>query len=180
MPRLVLKMSMSLDGCVARADGSGDWIAAGGADDSTQWSVDAVNRAGRHLMGATTYRVMAAYYPTATIPFTKAMNDIPKVVFSKSLTSADWGETTIETGDLAEAVTRLKEEPADGPLLAHGGTRFARALVATGLIDEYQLLVHPVVLGDGRRIFADPLDLDPTSTIAFSGGIVAHVFRARR
>jgi hypothetical protein len=61
-----------------------------------------------------------------------------KVVFSDSLVSADWGETTIATGDLPEAITRLKLEPSGGYLLAHGGARFARSLVETGLIDEYR------------------------------------------
>jgi dihydrofolate reductase len=107
------------------------------------------------------------------------MNEIPKVVFSDSLTSADWGETTIAAGDLAEAVTRLKRERRDGYLLAHGGVRFARSLVETGLIDEYRLVVHPVVLGAGERLFTAPLTVEPMSTIAFSRGAVAHVFAAR-
>jgi dihydrofolate reductase len=106
------------------------------------------------------------------------MNDIPKVVFSSSLKSAGWGETTIVSGDLAEEVTRLKKERS-GYLLAQGGVRFARSLVQTGLIDEYRLVVHPVVLGAGERLFSAPLTLEPISTTAFSGGAVAHVFTAR-
>jgi dihydrofolate reductase len=98
------------------------------------------------------------------------MNEIPKVVFSDSLASADWGQTTIATGDLAQAVTRLKQERSDGYLLAQGGIRFARSLVQTGLIDEYRLVIHPVVLGAGERLFLAPLTIDPTSTIVFSGG----------
>jgi len=58
--------------------------------------------------------------------------------------------------------------------LAHGGVRFARSLVETGLIDEYRLVVHPVVLGAGERLFSAPLTIEPTSTVAFSGGAVAH------
>jgi dihydrofolate reductase len=106
------------------------------------------------------------------------MNEIPKVVFSNSLTSADWGETTIAAGDLAEAITRLKQERSDGYLLAQGGTRFARSLVRTGLIDEYRLVIHPVVLGAGERIFTAPLTIEPVNTTVFSGGAVAHVFAA--
>ena len=98
------------------------------------------------------------------------MNEIPKVVFSDSLASADWGETTIAAGDLAEAITRLKQERSDGYLLAHGGARFARSLVETGLIDEYRLLIHPAVLGAGERIFLAPLTIEPMSTTVFSGG----------
>ena len=107
------------------------------------------------------------------------MNEIPKVVFSNSLTSADWGETTIAAGDLAAAITRLKQERSDGYLLAHGGVRFARSLVETGLIDEYRLMIHPVVLGAGERLFLAPLTIEPVTTSVFSGGGVAHVFAAR-
>jgi dihydrofolate reductase len=106
------------------------------------------------------------------------MNEIPKVVFSDSLASAGWGETTIASGDLGEAVRRLKRERSGGYLLAHGGVRFARSLVETGLIDEYRLVVHPVVLGAGERIFRAPLTIEPVSTTVFSGGAVAHVFTA--
>jgi dihydrofolate reductase len=79
--------------------------------------------ASRHSghIGAATYTGWAGYWPSAFGPFAKPMNEIPRVVFSNSLTSADWGETTIATGDLAEAVTRLKQERGDGYLLAHGG-----------------------------------------------------------
>jgi len=150
MASLVLKMSVSLDGYIAPLDGSTDWIAAGGSDDGFSWTVETVSNAGAHLVGAATYAGWAGYWPGASGPFAKAMNEIPKVVFSDSLTSADWGETTIASGDLAEAVTRLKRERHDGCLLAHGGVRFARSLVETGLIDEYRLVVHPAVLGAGE------------------------------
>src|SRR5215208_4208418 len=143
MASLVLKMSVSLDGYVAPIDGSTDWIAAGRSDDGASWTVETLSNAGAHLMGATTYAGWAAYWPGASGPFAKPMNEIPKVVFSNSLASADWGETTIAAGDLAEAITRLKQERSGGYLLAHGGARFARSLVETGLIDEYRLVIHP-------------------------------------
>jgi dihydrofolate reductase len=178
MASLVLKMSVSLDGYVAPIDGSSDWVAAGRSDDSLRWTVETVSNAGAHLVGATTYAGWAGYWPGASGPFAKPMNEIPKVVFSDSLASADWGETTIVAGDLAEAVTRLKQERSDGHLLAHGGVRFARSLVRTGLIDEYRLVVHPVVLGAGERLFMTPVTIEPISTTVFSGGAVAHVFAA--
>jgi len=179
MASLVLKMSVSLDGYAAPPDGSTDWVAAGRSPDGARWTVDTLSHARAHLVGATTYAAWAGFWPGAAGPFAKPMNEIPKVVFSDSLQSADWGETTIAGGDLAEAVTRLKQEYADGYLLAHGGVRFARSLVATGLIDEYRLVVHPIVLGAGERLFDAPLTVEPISTIAFSGGAVAHVFAAQ-
>jgi hypothetical protein len=110
MASLVLKMSVSLDGYVAPSDGSTDWVAAGGSNDARSWAVETVSNAGAHLIGAATYAGWAIYWPGASGPFAKPMNEIPKVVFSNSLTSADWGETTIAAGDLAEAITRLKQE----------------------------------------------------------------------
>jgi len=175
---LILKMSVSLDGYVASLDGSNGWLAAGRSNDSTSWVLETVSNAGAHLIGAATYAEWVGYWPAASGPFAKAMNEIPKVVFSNSLTSADWDETTIAAGDLTETVTRLKRERSGGYLLAHGGARFARSLVETGLIDEYRLAVHPVVLGAGERIFRAPLTIEPASTTAFSGGAVAHVFAA--
>ncbi|MGW0228113.1 dihydrofolate reductase family protein [Actinopolymorpha singaporensis] len=177
MTALVLKMSVSLDGYVAPEDGSPDWIAAGGSDDALDWTVETVSNACAHLMGATSYAVMAAHWPGDSGPFAQPMNEIPKVVFSNTLTSADWDRTTISAGELGESVRRLKEERSGGYLLAHGGARFARSLVASGLIDEYRLLVHPVVLGAGERLFLSPLTVEPSSTTVFSGGAVAHVFR---
>jgi dihydrofolate reductase len=180
MPSLILKMSVSLDGYVASLDGSHDWLAAGRSDDSTSWVAEIVSNASAHLIGAATYREWAGFWPTATGPFARAMNEIPKVVFSNSLTNADWPETEIATGDLAEAITRLKHQSSsDGYLLAQGGTRFARSLVQTGLIDEYRLVIHPVILGSGERIFTTPLRITTMSTTVFSGGAVAQVFAAR-
>ena len=105
MASLVLKMSVSLDGYVASLERSTFWLAAGRFDDSTSWAVETVSNAGAHLIGAATYAEWAGYWPTASGPFAKAMNEI---VFSNSLTSADCGETEIATGDLAEAIRRTQ------------------------------------------------------------------------
>jgi len=136
MASLVLKMSISLDGYVAPADPSNDWAATGRSPDGGEWVLNTVSNAVTHLIGAETYKEWAAFWPDAAGPFARSMNEIPKVAFSDSLRTADWGPTTIARGDLAAAVTRLKQERPDGYLLAQGGVRFARSLVQTGLIDE--------------------------------------------
>ena len=119
MASLVLKMSVSLDGGdVAPSDGSTDWVAAGRSADGASWTVETLSNAGAHLIGATTYAGWAAYWPGASGPFAKPMNEIPKVVFSNSLTSADWGETEIASGDLAATITRLKQERSNGHMIA--------------------------------------------------------------
>ena len=179
MRSLVLTMSVSLDGYLAPPDGSAEWSEAGRSADGAAWRVETVSNASELLVGAATYVSWASFWPTAGGPFAQPMNEIPKVVFSNSLTSADWGDTTIASGDLTEAVTELKEERSDGYLLALGGTRFARSLVNADLIDEYRLVVHPVVLGAGERLFTAPLTIEPIDTIAFSRGAVAHLFTAQ-
>jgi dihydrofolate reductase len=178
MAPLVLKMSVSLDGYIAPPDGSSGWEAAGRSPDGAGWVLDTVRNASVHLMGAATYTKWAGYWPGGSGPFAQPMNEIPKVVFSNSLASADWAGTTIAAGDLAEAVTRIKDEHSGGYLLAQGGARFARSLVKTGLIDEYRLVIHPVVLGSGEQLFTAPLTIEPITTTAFSGGAVGHVFAA--
>lgn len=179
MASLVLKMSVSLDGFIASADGGSGWEAVGRSEDGAAWTLETVRNASTHLVGATTYARWARFWPDATGPFAQPMNEIPKVVFSNTLSSADWGSGTIVRGDLTAAVTRLKQEQPDGYLLAQGGVRFARSLVRAGLIDEYRLIVHPVVLGAGEPLFTMPLAIEPTSTTTFSSGAVAHVFTAR-
>ena len=176
MRSVVLMMSVSVDGYVA-----GPREHAGALpepDELKHWKLDRIRRAGTHIMGRVTYAEMAGYWPTSTHEYAAPMNEIPKVVFSNSLTSADWADTTIATGGLTEAVARLKQESSDGYLLAQGGASFARSLVKTGLIDEYRLVVHPVVLGAGERLFTAPLAIESMRTITFSRGAVAHVFAA--
>jgi dihydrofolate reductase len=150
----------------------------GRSTDGASWTLETVSNAGAHLMGANAYASWAGFWPTGPEPFAKPMNDIPKFVFSNSLESADWAGTTIVSGDLTEAVIRLKQERSGGYLLAQGGVRFARSLVETGLIDEYRLVIHPVVLGAGEQLFTTPLTIEPINTTVFSSGAVAHVFTA--
>lgn len=180
MTRLVLKMSLSLDGFTARTDGSNDWIFPSYTPDAVDWTVDTLRGAVAHLMGSTTYRAMAEHWPNDRSPFAPPMNDIPKIVFSTTLTRSIWGDTTFLVGDLVTELTRLKEQRQDGYLLVHGGARFARALCRTGLIDELRLLVHPVVLGEGERIFAEELELRPLATTVFTGGAVGQVSEPAR
>jgi dihydrofolate reductase len=170
-------MSISLDGYAARSDGSNDWISPSYTADATAWTVDTLRGASAHLMGSTTYRAMADHWPHDTSDFAAPMNDIPKIVFSRRMTTSIWGDTQILSGDLHAEVENLKKQNTSGYLLAHGGARFVRSLSATGLVDEVRLLVHPVILGTGEPIFTGPVDLEPISTTAFTGGAVAHVCR---
>jgi dihydrofolate reductase len=184
MRELVLKMSMSLDGFVGGAGGAIDWIFATQDDAATGWTVETVWNASLHIMGASTFRDMAAFWPTSTSVFAAPMNQIPKAVFSRrgpAILSAgettaaledatrdagpdqptvrqpgaeSWAEAYVASGDLADEVARLKAGQGK-PIVAHGGASFARALVAAGLVDQYALLVHPVALGRGLPLFSE-------------------------
>jgi dihydrofolate reductase len=179
MRKLILRMSMSLDGFVGGPKGNLDWIFRNTDEESIAFGVAQLWEAGVHAMGGVTYRDMAAHWPTSTEPWAPPMNEIPKVVFSKTLKEASWGPTQILTGDLAEEVACLKTEPGKD-ILAHGGAGFARSLTRLGLVDEYWLLVHPVALGAGLSVFEDlpkPLALKLVSVKAFAGGTVAKTYR---
>ena len=210
--KLVLRMSVSLDGFVAGPNGEVDWIFRTQGDDSREWVVDTLRNAGVHIMGSRSYYDMAAFWPFSALPLAAPMNDIPKIIFSRegikdgtrvdrtTRTLADarahqlggrpgvtptaavlksWAEPTVARGDLTAEVLRLKEQPGKF-ILAHGGVRFAQSLVASGLIDEYRLAIHPVVLGQGQPLFSGlrrPVDLRLISTTAFGSGAVAGVYQ---
>jgi dihydrofolate reductase len=131
-------------------------------------------------MGRVTYEAMAGYWPTSTHPYAALMNDIPKVVFSKTLDRADWPDSEIARGDIADEIARLKREPGKD-LIAHGGASFAQSLSRHDLIDEYRLMIHPVAIGSGLPVFKDlttPLRLQLIDARTFGGTSVRVYARA--
>jgi dihydrofolate reductase len=210
--KLVLKMSISVDGFVSGPNGEIDWIFRTMGDPAAgEWIVDTISGAGAHMMGSRTYCDMAAFWPFSDTPLAAPMNDIPKIIFSRNgikdgtqvdrttralvdakadrtggseVTSTaavlqSWAEPTVARGDFAEEVLRLKEQPGRY-ILAHGGARFAQSLIASGLIDEYRLVIHPVVLGQGQPLFSGlstPVDLRLISATSFGSGVVATVYQ---
>src|SRR5260370_27912889 len=116
-----------------------------------QWKLDHISKAGAHLMGRASYQEMSSYWPQSDDEYAAPMNDIPKVVFSKTLSDAEaiWPVTRVARRDLATEIATITAEP--GPdVIVWGGGRFAGALPAAGLIDEHRLLVQPLGLGTGR------------------------------
>jgi len=111
-------------------------------DEHENYFVARLRQAGTHIMGRVTYQEMAEFWPQSGYSATAPMNDIPKIVFSKTLQSVDWPGSRIASGDTAHEIARLKQEPG-GEIIAHGGTRFARSLIRLGLLDEYRLTVLP-------------------------------------
>lgn len=159
--RVVLQMGISLDGFVAVPSGDGltpvmEGLGSLPPEDPelTRAKLEWVWQAGAHIMGRVTYEEMASYWPSSTSDYAAPMNEIPKVVFSKSLERAGWPESRIARGDLAEEIEQLKRE-SDKDLIAYGGASFAQSLARLGLIDEYRLTTHPVAVADGEPLFKD-------------------------
>ena len=181
MRELVLQMSVSIDGYVATIDGKHDWGYQGEDSARKKWKLDALWGAGAHLMGRQTYEDMATVWPDSSSEVAAAMNEIPKVVFSKTLERAEWPESQIAAGELADEIARLKAEEG-GYLLAHGGARFAQALSRERLVDEYRLVIQPAALGDGLALFKDlpsRLALELVEAHTYSTGAAVHVYRPR-
>jgi dihydrofolate reductase len=171
---------MSLDGFVA-SDREHPGMAVPESAELKQWKLDRISKAGAHLMGRTTYQEMSSCWPQSDDPYAAPMNDIPKVVFSTTLsdTEASWPETRVARGELTTEIAAIKAEP--GPdVIVWGGGRLAGALAAADLIDEYRLLVQPLALGHGQALF-DQLPasrhLDLVETAPFPNGVVVQIYR---
>jgi dihydrofolate reductase len=182
MRDLVLQMGISIDGYVSGGPG-GD---VGGGEpehpDVVARKLAWVTEAGVHAMGRVTYEEMSGFWPTATGAYAAPMNEIPKVVFSTTLTHADWPTTTIAAGDLADEVARLKDQPG-GCILTYGGYTLAQALTRADLVDEYRLVTRPVALGSGEPMFRDlavERRLRLVDATAYPDGTVISVYRRPR
>jgi len=175
----------SLDGLLAD-EGTDYWrFCFGLPDDPTarDQSFDRYRRADAHLMGRVAYEAMAAALSTSTDhPVAKILNPARKVVFSRTLKTADWANTTIASGDTAEEIDRLKQG-GDGHIVIWGGVRFWRSLMRLDLIDEFHVDLFPYVAGEGTRLFdGDPksYQLDLVSSTAWSNGSVGLHYRRHR
>ncbi len=178
MRHVTLMMSMSLDGYVA-SDRAHPGASVPEDPELVAWKLDRVEAAGAHLMGRVTYQEMAGYWPHSTDAYAAHMNDILKVVFSKTLTEATWPTSRIARGDLAAEIAAIKEQ-AGPDVIAWGGATFAAALAGHSLIDEYCLAVQPLALGRGQALFAEipsDLRLELTEARSFECGVVVHIYR---
>lgn len=157
MRKVIVSNLMSLDGFMAGPGGDIDWFVVDEEFDGYARelfaSVDTL------LFGRVTWQLMAGYWPTpaaaAEDPFiTGKMNTLPKVVFSTTLEKAEWENTRLVKGNLAEEVSRLKRLPGMDMMIFGSGS-LVSALTQAGLIDEYRIVVNPVVLGRGKPLFQD-------------------------
>ncbi|HZD70205.1 MAG TPA: dihydrofolate reductase family protein [Actinomycetes bacterium] len=179
MRDVIVSLFASLDSFATDSGEKMDWVQAKMGQDSglQEASLAQVMAAGTLLYGRKTYLTMAAAWPKAKdeAGFADQMNGLPKVVFSRTLQVAEWNNSTINQGDPAAEVAKLKQQPG-GDLLVYGSLTLVRSLMSQGLVDRFRLWVHPVILGDdgGRRIAEGyrRRDLSVAATRTFESGVM--------
>ena len=178
MRKLVVFNHVTLDGYFADMNGDMSWAHKNDAE----WKAFAAGNAkgdGPLLFGRITYELMASYWPTPLASknypvLAERMNNLPKVVFSRTLDKASWNNTKLVKGDMAAEIRKMKKEPGEGMAILGSGSIVSQ-LAQEGLIDEYQIVVNPIVLGKGRTMFDGikrKLTLKLASTRAFGNGNV--------
>lgn len=180
MRKVLLIMTASLDGYVATPDGMPVRAEPEPAE-LKRWKLERIRRAGTHIMGRVTYEGMASFWPTSKDDYAAPMNDIPKVVFSKSLETAAWPESTIARGKIGEEIETLRKQPG-GEIIAWGGASFAQSLSRAGLIDEYAVITRPIAYGGGKPLFhelPDALQFNVLATTTYAGGTTLHLYEPR-
>jgi class 3 adenylate cyclase/dihydrofolate reductase len=162
MRKLIASEFVTLDGVMEapghdqHRDGRNAWALQYAGEDQQRFKIDELFNADAILLGRVTYEIFAAFWPTAPRDdgFSDRMNSIQKYVVTKTLKSASWNNTTILAGHPMEEVAGVKGQPG-GDILLHGSAQLFNALAEANLIDEYRLMVFPVVLGSGTQLFRD-------------------------
>jgi dihydrofolate reductase len=163
MGRIVVTEFVSLDGVIEDPGGSEDFKYGGWSfeidrgDDGDKFKLDEALDAEALLLGRKTYEGFAAAWPSRDGEFADKFNNMPKYVVSSTLKDPDWTNSTVLDGDLSEEVSKLRED-VDGDIVVHGSAQLVQALVENGLVDELRLMVFPVVLGAGKRLFGETSD----------------------
>jgi dihydrofolate reductase len=181
--RLILHMSVSMDGFVARRDGVIDWLSGDGVPDygrqRHRMNLELLGQIDAIVMGRGAYVEMERGWSRSDNPMARLMNSLPKVVFSQSLSAVEWNNARVTRRPLEEEVPELKREPGRD-IVVFGGARIAHSLIRERLVDECRLTVHPVALGDGLSLMhglPEPQRFELVSSTAYADGCVAQVLR---
>jgi dihydrofolate reductase len=163
MGRIVVTEFVSLDGVVEDPGGAEDFKHGGwsfeidrGAE-GDKFKLDEAREADALLLGRVTYEGFAEAWPSREGEFADKFNDMPKYVVSATLDDPEWNNSTVLKGDLAEEVSKLKQRQ-DGDIVVHGSPKLVQALIEQDLVDELRLMVFPVILGSGKRLFGETSD----------------------
>ena len=159
MGRIVVTEYISVDGVVEAPSGTEDFERVGWTDDFSRgregdaFKVDETMVSDALLLGRVTYEAFAAVWPHVEGDFAERFNSMPKYVVSATLENPEWNNTTVLRGDVVQEVGRLKERH-DRDIVVHGSPQLAQTLIEHDLVDALHLLVYPVVVGAGKRLFA--------------------------
>jgi dihydrofolate reductase len=166
MGRIVVTEFVSLDGVMEAPGGGEDFRHAGWTfeiergEEGEQFKLDETVETEALLLGRKTYEGFAAAWPSVEGEFADKFNSMPKYVVSSTLDRAEWNNSTVLEGDVVQAVQRLKQE-LGGDIVVHGSAQLVQTLLEHDLVDELRLMVFPVVLGSGKRLFAETSDKKP-------------------
>lgn len=183
MRRVIASMNVTLDDFMSGTNGELDWHFPLWNEEMAAYAFEELSGADTIILGRVTYQAMASYWPTAAsrpgytrndIAFANLMNDRAKIVFSTTLKKAAWKNTRVMRGDIAKEITALKQERG-GDMIVYGSGSIVTSLIQSGLVDEYQVWIHPVVIGSGVPFFKDMgsrLDLKLLRTKRFASGVI--------
>jgi dihydrofolate reductase len=184
MGRIVVTEFISLDG-VIEAPGGGEDYKYGGwtfeidrGDEGNQFKLDETMSSAALLLGRRTYEGFAAAWPERDGEFADKFNTMPKYVVSSTLRDPEWTNSTVLSGDVVDEITKLKEEQ-DGDIVVHGSAQLVQSLIENDLVDELRLMVFPVVLGTGKRLFGETTDkkrLRLSSSTVVGDGVAIQVY----
>ena len=184
MGRIVVTEFISLDG-VIEAPGGGEDYKYGGwtfeidrGDEGGQFKLDETMSSAALLLGRRTYEGFAAAWPERDGEFADKFNSMPKYVVSSTLRDPEWTNSTVLSGDVVDQITKLKKEQ-DGDIVVHGSARLVQSLIENDLVDELRLMVFPVVLGTGKRLFGETTDkkrLRLSSSTVVGDGVAIQVY----
>jgi dihydrofolate reductase len=184
MGRIVVTEFISLDGVIEAPGGGEDYKHAGWTfeidrgDEGNQFKLDETMSSAALLLGRRTYEGFAAAWPERDGEFADKFNTMPKYVVSSTLRDPEWTNSTVLSGDLVDEITKLKNEQ-NGDVVVHGSAQLVQSLIENDLVDELRLMVFPVVLGAGKRLFGETTDkkrLQLSSSTVVGDGIALQVY----
>jgi dihydrofolate reductase len=184
MGQIVVTEFISLDGVIEAPGGGEDYKHAGWTseidrgDEGNQFKLDETMDSAALLLGRRTYEGFAAAWPERDGEFADKFNSMPKYVVSSTLRDPEWTNSTLLSGDVVDEITKLKQEQ-DGNIVVHGSAQLVQTLIENDLVDELRLMVFPVVLGTGKRLFGEAGDkkrLQLSSSTVVGDGVAIQVY----